>query len=123
MTKERLFANTLATNGLARGYGLRSHRRKRKGLWMAVFILLLALAGVVYINVAHAEAMKWGLTKGGKLVDISLCKQVIEDGDFLAEEKHRDGYSLYYRDGSYLYRQDFYWNNGFKLSCSRWISE
>ena len=49
MTKHNLFSNVLATNGLARGYGPRPHKRKRKGLWLAFFVLLLALAGAAYV--------------------------------------------------------------------------
>ena len=49
MTKHNLFSNVLATNGLARGYGPRPHKRTRKGLWLAFFVLLLALAGAVYV--------------------------------------------------------------------------
>ena len=49
MTDNNLFSNVLATNGLARGYGPRPHKRKRKGLWLAFFVLLLALAGAVYV--------------------------------------------------------------------------
>ena len=49
MTKHNLFSNVLATNGLARGYGPRPHRRKRKGLRFAVVVLLLAVAGAVYV--------------------------------------------------------------------------
>ena len=49
MTDNNLFSNVPATNGLARGYGPRPHKRKRKGLWLAFFVLLLALAGAVYV--------------------------------------------------------------------------
>ena len=49
MTKDNLFSNVLATNGLARGYGPRPHKRKRKGLRFAVVVLLLAVAGAVYV--------------------------------------------------------------------------
>ena len=49
MTKHNLFSNVLATNGLARGYGPRPHKRKRKGVLFAVVVLLLAVAGAVYI--------------------------------------------------------------------------
>ena len=49
MTKHNLFSNVLATNGLARGYGPRPHKRKRKGLRFAVVVLLLAVAGAVYV--------------------------------------------------------------------------
>ena len=49
MTKHNLFNNVPATNGLARGYGPRPHRRKRKGLRFAVVVLLLAVAGAVYV--------------------------------------------------------------------------
>ena len=49
MTKHNLFSNVPATNGLARGYGPRPNRRKRKGLWFAVVVLLLAVAGAVYV--------------------------------------------------------------------------
>ena len=49
MTKHNLFSNVPATNGLARGYGPRPHRRKRKGLRFAVVVLLLAVAGAVYV--------------------------------------------------------------------------
>ena len=49
MTDNNLFSNVLATNGLARGYGPRPHKRKRKGLRFALIVLLLALAGAVYV--------------------------------------------------------------------------
>ena len=46
---DNIFRNTLATNGLARGYSPRPHKRKRKGLRFAVVVLLLAVAGAVYV--------------------------------------------------------------------------
>ena len=49
MSNDDLFRNTLATNGLARGYAPRPHKRKRKGLRFAVVVLLLAVAGAVYV--------------------------------------------------------------------------
>ena len=49
MTDNNLFSNVPATNGLARGYGPRPHKRKRKGLRFALFVLLLAVAGAVYV--------------------------------------------------------------------------
>ena len=49
MTKNNLFSNVPATNGLARGYGPRPHKRKRKGLRFALVVLLLAVAGAVYV--------------------------------------------------------------------------
>ena len=49
MTKHNLFSNVLATNGLARGYGPRPHKRKRKGLRLAFFVLLIAIVGAVYV--------------------------------------------------------------------------
>ena len=49
---DNIFRNTLATNGLARGYATRPHKRKRKGLRFSVVALLLALAGVVYFQTA-----------------------------------------------------------------------
>ena len=49
MTDNNLFSNVLATNGLARGYGPRPHKRKRKGLWLAFFVLLIAVVGAVYV--------------------------------------------------------------------------
>ena len=49
MTKHNLFSNVLATNGLARGYGPRAHKRKRNGLRFAFVVLLLAVAGAVYV--------------------------------------------------------------------------
>ena len=49
MTDNNLFSNVPATNGLARGYGPRPHKHKRKGLRFALVVLLLALAGVVYV--------------------------------------------------------------------------
>ena len=56
MSNDDLFRNTLATNGLVRGYAPGPHKRKRKGLRFAVVVLLLALACVVYLgNVAAAE--------------------------------------------------------------------
>ena len=47
--RNELFRNTLATNGLANGYGSRRPRRKRKGLRFALIVLLLAVAGAVYV--------------------------------------------------------------------------
>ena len=47
--KNELFRNTLATNGLANGYRSRRPRRKRKGLRFALVVLLLAVAGAVYV--------------------------------------------------------------------------
>ena len=49
MSNDDLFRNTLATNGLARGYAPRPHKRKRKGLRFALVVLLLAVAGAVYV--------------------------------------------------------------------------
>ena len=49
MSNDDLFRNTLATNGLARGYAPRPHKRKRKGLRFALAVLLLAVAGAVYV--------------------------------------------------------------------------
>ena len=49
MTDNNLFSNVPATNGLARGYSLRPHKRKRKGLRFAVVVLLLAVTGAVYL--------------------------------------------------------------------------
>ena len=46
---DNIFRNILATNGLARGYSPRPHKRKRKGLRFAVVVLLLAVAGAVYV--------------------------------------------------------------------------
>ena len=47
--RNELFRNTLATNGLANGYGSRRPRRKRKGLRFALVVLLLAVAGAFYV--------------------------------------------------------------------------
>ena len=49
MTDNNLFSDVPATNGLARGYGPRPHKRKRKGLRFALVVLLLAVAGAVYV--------------------------------------------------------------------------
>ena len=49
MTDNNLFSNVPATNGLARGYSPRPHKRKRKGLRFSVVVLLLAVAGAVYV--------------------------------------------------------------------------
>lgn len=49
MTKHNLFSNVPATNGLAPGYVLGSRKRKRKGLRFALVVLLLAVAGAVYV--------------------------------------------------------------------------
>ena len=49
MTDNNLFSNVPATNGLARGYGPRPHKRKRKGLRFALVVLLLAVAGADYV--------------------------------------------------------------------------
>ncbi len=46
---DNIFRNTLATNGLARGYAPRPHKRKRNGLRFAVVVLLLGVAGAVYV--------------------------------------------------------------------------
>ena len=48
MTDKNLFSNVPATNGLARGYGPRPYKRKRKGLRFALVVLLLAVAGAIY---------------------------------------------------------------------------
>ena len=47
--RNELFRNTLATNGLANGYVFRRPRRKRKGLRLALVVLLLAVAGAIYL--------------------------------------------------------------------------
>ena len=47
--RKELFRNTLATNGLANGYGSRRPRRKRKRLRFALFVLLIAVVGAVYV--------------------------------------------------------------------------
>ena len=47
--RNELFRNTLATNGLANGYVFRRPRRKRKGLRLALVVLLLAVAGALYV--------------------------------------------------------------------------
>ena len=49
MTDNNLFSKVPATNGLARGYGPRPYKRKRKGVRFAVVVLLLAVAGAVYV--------------------------------------------------------------------------
>ena len=49
ITKNNLFSNAPATNGLARCYAPRPHKRKRKGLRVALVVLLLAGAGAVYV--------------------------------------------------------------------------
>ena len=48
--RNELFRNTLATNGLANGYGSRRPRRKRKRLRFALFVLLIAVVGAVYVD-------------------------------------------------------------------------
>ena len=49
MTDNNLFSNVPATNDLARGYGPRPHKRKLRGVRFAVVVLLLAVAGAVYV--------------------------------------------------------------------------
>ena len=49
MTENNLFSNVLATNGLARGYSPRPHKRKSKGLRLALLVLLIGVAGAVYV--------------------------------------------------------------------------
>ena len=49
MTDNNLFSKVPATNGLARGYGPRPHKLKHKGVRFAVVVLLLAVAGAVYV--------------------------------------------------------------------------
>ncbi len=49
MTDNNLVSKVAATNGLARGYGPRPHKLKRKGVRFAVVVLLLAVAGAVYV--------------------------------------------------------------------------
>ena len=50
VSSDKLFSNTLATNGLARGYDRRPHKRKRSGLRLAIVVLLLAVAGALYVS-------------------------------------------------------------------------
>ena len=50
MSNNDLFRNTLATNGLARGYAPRAHKRKHTGLRFAVVVLLLAVASLLYVS-------------------------------------------------------------------------
>ena len=50
VSSDKLFSNTLATNGLARGYAPRPHKRKRSGLRFAIVVLLLAVAGALYVS-------------------------------------------------------------------------
>ena len=57
MTDNNLFSNVPATNGLARGYGPRPHKRKRKGLRFALVVLLLAVAGVFAASCCHSAIM------------------------------------------------------------------
>ena len=47
--RNELFRNTLATNGLANGYVFRRDRRRLRGILFALVVLLLALAGAVYV--------------------------------------------------------------------------
>ena len=47
--RNELFRNTLATNGLANGYSSRRLGRNRKGLRFALVVLLLSVAGAVYV--------------------------------------------------------------------------
>ena len=47
--RNQLFRKTLATNGLANSYVSRRPRCKHKGLWFALVVLLLAVAGAVYV--------------------------------------------------------------------------
>ena len=49
MTENKSFSNVPATNGLARGYGPRPHKRKHKRRRFALVVLLLAVAGAVYV--------------------------------------------------------------------------
>ena len=67
--KNELFRNTLATNGLANGYRSRRPRRKRKGLRFALVVLLLAVAGAVYVyqtdEIPELPASIDRLTKAG----------------------------------------------------------
>ena len=67
MTDNNLFSNVPATNGLARGYGPRPHKRKRKGLRFALVVLLLAVAGAIYVyqtgQIRELPASVYQLTK------------------------------------------------------------
>ncbi len=57
MKIERPLSSLKATNGLMSSYAPRPHKRKRKGLRIAVVVLLLAVAGVVYFSdAASAQA-------------------------------------------------------------------
>ena len=49
MTEKNLFSNVRATNGLARSYDPRPHKRKHKGRRFALVVLLLAIAGAAYV--------------------------------------------------------------------------
>jgi len=70
--KNELFRNTLATNGLANGYRSRRPRRKRKGLRFALVVLLLAVAGAVYVyqtdEIPELPASIDRLTKAGAAI-------------------------------------------------------
>ena len=57
MTDNNLFSNVPATNGLARGYGPRPHKRKRKGLRFALVVLLLAVAGAVFYQTDQIQEL------------------------------------------------------------------
>ena len=50
MTDNNLFSNVPATNGIARGYSPRPHKRKRRGLRFALVVLLLAVAVAIYVH-------------------------------------------------------------------------
>ena len=55
MKIERPLSSLKATNGLMSGYAPRPHKRKRKGLRLAVFLLLAAVASLVAVDKANAN--------------------------------------------------------------------
>ena len=66
--RKELFRNTLATNGLANGYGSRGTRRKRKGLRLALVVLLTATTKSQEGNSHFGLAIGSALVAGAKAV-------------------------------------------------------
>ncbi len=80
--KNSLFSNVPATNGLARGYSIRPHKRQRNGLRFALVILLLAVAGVVYFQQTASAMTSKEFNELSELADEIAAQRCL----FLMEE-------------------------------------
>ena len=82
MSKNDMFSDIPATNGIARGYGPRPYKRRRKGLRLAVIVVLLALAGMVYFQTsAFAQATSYKVDSNNWTAQpLAVCLDVYKNG-------------------------------------------